>query len=329
MATFVPALVPAVANVGGATTSGIGTISTTSLATFGRFVVEMAPKVLTRASIISLFMPSQLGADDEVAPPPQTGEVDVRFKYYLAENGAKNLVGYRVDKGGNYLNKLNKVKANWDATHKSIIAEVDGVRLTWLPNGDGDIIYPDSESPMDSGITVPNIWIRPIENIEKDFSTPLYGERQLVEHIVTFPPDSGIPPLYLVYSQARGPNGRYVSNGEPKPTLNRSSLRAETKRKIEAEARKDANGNFTDKNGDIIDDWHYGHKHGVENRRIIRAGEHLGMTQEQLNDFVNDHPNYFQIEDKTHNLSHQGEKPGNGDLEPIIREMLKWQRANK
>jgi hypothetical protein len=60
---------------------------------------------------------------------------------------------------------------------------------------------------------------------------------------------------------------------------------------------------------------------GFENRRIIAAGQRLGLNQEQLNQFVNAHPNYFFIEEEAVNVSHVGEIPGGGDLGRIIADM--------
>jgi hypothetical protein len=119
----------------------------------------------------------------------------------------------------------------------------------------------------------------------------------------------------------RGDDGRYVSTGEPKPLLSRPSLRSATKRKIEDSAEKDAFGNFVDDNDNIISDWHYGHKAGVENRRILKAADEMGMSQGELNDFTNSRPDYYQIEDAKTNLSHADEKLGSGDLDEIIEHM--------
>lgn len=63
------------------------------------------------------------------------------------------------------------------------------------------------------------------------------------------------------------------------------------------------------------------HEYVWENRRILRAADELGMTQQQLNDFVNSIPERFRIETKADNLSHKFEKPGNGEIDEIKKEM--------
>ncbi len=52
--------------------------------------------------------------------------------------------------------------------------------------------------------------------------------------------------------------------------MSRPSLRADTKRQAKR-LLKNAFGNFIDEN--VISDWHYGHRTGVENRRILKAAD--------------------------------------------------------
>ncbi len=99
----------------------------------------------------------------------------------------------------------------------------------------------------------------------------------------------------------------------PTVQLERPSLREGTKRAIEAAAPKTPDGKFIDPhrpNQTIDGPWDYGHKYGRENRRLIREATESGMTQEQFNDWVNSHPEWFQIEGHTDNISHAFEKPG-------------------
>ncbi|NAX46655.1 hypothetical protein CAG70_06535 [Photobacterium halotolerans] len=209
----------------------------------------------------------------------------------------------------------------------SVALEKDGPHLTWLPAETGD---PDWQLTPDQtdGFEQKDIHTTPVS--DEWFPTvetyPADTETHWSDFVLVFPQDSGIPPIYIVYweNQPRGKDGRWGSSGEPKPTLHRTSLRAETKRQIEAKAKKDANGNFLDDQRNVIENWHYGHKPGSENRRILRAAEELGMTQEELNDFVNSRPDYFQIEDAVRNWSHADEKPGYDELEKITRDMKRF-----
>jgi hypothetical protein len=76
-----------------------------------------------------------------------------------------------------------------------------------------------------------------------------------------------------------------------------------------------------DSRGNVLTDWHYGHIRGHENRRILAAADELGLSQSQLNDYVNARPQFFQVEDAARNLSHAGELPGKNQLGPILRDM--------
>ena len=94
--------------------------------------------------------------------------------------------------------------------------------------------------------------------------------------------------------------------------LKRPSLWQATKDAIKKAAKRNADGKFLDANtGEVIEgEPVYGHKYGRENRRLILEASEKGMTQEQFNQWVNEHPEWFQTETKANNESHRFEKPG-------------------
>ncbi len=54
------------------------------------------------------------------------------------------------------------------------------------------------------------------------------------------------------------------------------------------------------------------------------------MNQQELNDFMNSRPDYYQIEDTKTNLSHINEKPGIDELGDIKRDMRRFlKKRNK
>ena len=119
----------------------------------------------------------------------------------------------------------------------------------------------------------------------------------------------------------RSSNGQFEYDGRPAGGgLGRPSLRAGTKRAIEDAARRRA-GQFLDGDGRAINNPVYGHKPGLENRRILEAGRRMGLSQGQVNDFVNGHPHYFQMQDGPDNLAHLGEMPGKDQLDDILDDM--------
>lgn len=117
-------------------------------------------------------------------------------------------------------------------------------------------------------------------------------------------------------------DGRFAADDTiARSQLHRPSLRSETKKTIEANARKNSQGQYVDHNGEVITDFHYGHISGHENRRILSAADELRLSQSQLNDYVNARPQFFQIEDATRNFSHAGEMLSNGKIDHIIADM--------
>lgn len=94
--------------------------------------------------------------------------------------------------------------------------------------------------------------------------------------------------------------------------LERPDLRQSTKEAIKAAAKKNSEGKFLDANTNEVIEGEpvYGHKYGREHRRLVLEAVDKGMTQEQFNDWVNDHPEWFQTETKANNESHRFEKPG-------------------
>ena len=114
------------------------------------------------------------------------------------------------------------------------------------------------------------------------------------------------------------PNAPTPRSGEP---LQRPPLRENSKAIIEASADTNAQGQFVDPEGNVIIEPEYGHIYGHENRRIVAAGEELGLSQSQLNEYVNSRPEFFQIEERAVNVSHANEMPGLEPYDHIIADM--------
>jgi hypothetical protein len=93
--------------------------------------------------------------------------------------------------------------------------------------------------------------------------------------------------------------------------LKRPALRQSLKDAVLKAAKRNTKGELLDANtGEVVREPVYGHKYGREHRRLALEAAEKGMTQEQFNDWVNDHPEWFQIETKANNESHRFEKPG-------------------
>ncbi|SJN55509.1 S-type Pyocin [Vibrio ruber DSM 16370] len=302
---------------------GISTVSEEAFLTRigGAALAELpglALKIVGRIGILAAFVPNKLADSTLYSAADMRNKDTVETNIRLGFNTKGRIYGYHVN--GADIPK-REVKRVGD---KFVVELEPDITIEWVPiSGDfgGKPILVNPIPEMEKF----DIWIHPQADQGQEFDntyiTPI-ADADLQDYILTFPAEIGLPPLYVVYShQIREPNGQFGASKYPKPELNRTSLRAETKRQIEEEAFKDANGHFTDSDGNVLTDWHYGHRYGLENRRILRAADQMGMTQEELNDFVNAHPDYFVIEDAKTNLSHVNEKPDSDDLRKILREM--------
>ncbi|CAM3968185.1 S-type Pyocin [Vibrio aerogenes] len=287
----------------------------------------MAMKVIGRAGILAALAPSSLGDGTLYTEDDIQQQAMVKTNIRLGFDASGHLYGYHVD--GDAIPKRTVTQNG----NKFSVTLEEGITIEWVPEaGDfgGKPILVNPIPNMESH----TIWIHPQaeqgQEFENTYITPV-ADADLNDYILVFPADTGLAPLYVVYQQIRRPNGQFGPSTEPKPSLDRPSLRAKTKRDIQAQAEaegfKDKDGNFTDEQGNVLSDWHYGHKSGHENRRILKAADEMGMTQAELNDFVNAHPDYFQIEDAKRNLSHKDEKPGTDDLRQILRDMRKFLKS--
>uniref|UniRef100_UPI001F1BE710 S-type pyocin domain-containing protein n=1 Tax=Vibrio anguillarum TaxID=55601 RepID=UPI001F1BE710 len=79
-------------------------------------------------------------------------------------------------------------------------------------------LTPDTVLPENDQLDVHNIWVRPIEEHEQEIGTALYPEDDLAEYIVTFPADSGVSPLYLVFNKPSG-DIKYIPAPRGNPPL--------------------------------------------------------------------------------------------------------------
>ncbi|EJB1759916.1 S-type pyocin domain-containing protein [Vibrio parahaemolyticus] len=178
------------------TTNTIGTwsISGEALAGFARM----------GGFLVAALWPSQL-ADGTLEGNPDfatgnTTTMRVRFNMYTDESGKQQVVGIKTGEGSAYGERVVKREAVQQGQH--FVAELEnGITITWTPDGSTDVLTPDTVLPENDQLDVHNIWVRPIEEHEQEIGTALYPEEELAEYIVTFPADSGVSPLYLVFNK--------------------------------------------------------------------------------------------------------------------------------
>lgn len=211
---------------GAATNLGILSSSTTN--TIGTWSISgeaLAGFARMGGFLVAALWPSQL-ADGTLEgnrdfATGDTTTMRVRFNMYTDENGKQQVVGIKTGEGSAYGERVAKREAVQQGQH--FVAELEnGITITWTPDGSTDVLTPDTVLPENDQLDVHNIWVRPIEEHEQEIGTVLYPENDLAEYIVTFPADSGLLPLYIVFnkpSSGSATNLKYVPAPRGNPPL--------------------------------------------------------------------------------------------------------------
>ncbi|HGS5164616.1 TPA: S-type pyocin domain-containing protein [Vibrio harveyi] len=202
-------------------TTNLGILSTSTTNTMGTWSISgeaLAGFARMGGFLAAALWPSQLGdgtleGNTDFASDDTT-TMRVRFNMYTDENGKQQVVGIKTGEGSAYGERVAKREAVQQGQH--FVAELEnGITITWTPDGSTDVLTPDTVLPENDQLDVHNIWVRPIEEHEQEIGTALYPEEELAEYIVTFPADTGISPLYLVFRKtARDESGVVTGTGE-------------------------------------------------------------------------------------------------------------------
>ncbi|HIF9499301.1 TPA: S-type pyocin domain-containing protein [Photobacterium damselae] len=176
--------------------------------------------VVSRIPWLGLFIPSQLGdgtlADSQYLQGVGSIETRVKFRFVTDANGKKFVTGYHVGDGmtgyGDPVKVVNVEEVSAGLA-KSYIADLgDGIKITWYPEEQDKTPF-NLPRPHTDDIDPSTILVRPIESDE--IRTTVYPEEELQELILTFPADSGISPLYVVFNaKARYESGVVTGQGK-------------------------------------------------------------------------------------------------------------------
>ncbi|WP_093275180.1 T6SS effector antibacterial DNase [Vibrio xiamenensis] len=196
--------------------TNLGIISTSTSNTMGTWSISgdaIAGFARMGGFLLAALWPSQL-ADGTLEGNPDIVTMRVRFNMYTDENGKQQVVGIKTGDGSAYGERVTKREAVQQG--QNFVAELEnGITILWTPDGSTDVLKPDTILPENDQLDVHNIWVRPIEDHEQEIGTVLYPEVDLAEYIFTFPADSGLPPLYVVFRKtARDESGVVTGNGE-------------------------------------------------------------------------------------------------------------------
>ncbi|HIF9138115.1 TPA: S-type pyocin domain-containing protein [Photobacterium damselae] len=176
--------------------------------------------IASRIPWLGLFVSSQLGdgtlADSQYLQGIGSIETRVKFRFVTDVNGKQLVTGYHIGDGMTGYGapvKVVKVEEASAGFAKSYIADLgDGIKITWYPEEQDKTPF-NLPRPYTEDIDPSTILVRPIESDE--IRTTVYPEEDLQEFILTFPADSGISPLYVVFNaKARHESGVVTGQGE-------------------------------------------------------------------------------------------------------------------
>ncbi|QQX61438.1 S-type pyocin domain-containing protein [Pseudomonas chlororaphis] len=126
----------------------------------------------------------------------------VRFQFRRDANGVLRIYGIHTSaKSGE--DRVPTAEARWNADKSAMEAHLEGLIITWTPNN-GPVVNAPTTYP---GIpeTLDNLLVHPIpEGQDSRFSHyPGQDAEDITwqDIIVSFPADSGVPPLYLVFAK--------------------------------------------------------------------------------------------------------------------------------
>jgi len=136
----------------------------------------------------------------------------VRFHLHVDATGNLRVAGYHVNESTGYKDRVPVAHAQRVGENFEVVVD-DDFTLVWYPDESGHRLLTSTEYPADSGIDPYSILVTPIQEDGQEHSPPGYQRpfEDQVELIVSFPADSGIEPLYLVFQKAAGSSAEKVS----------------------------------------------------------------------------------------------------------------------
>lgn len=155
----------------------------------------------TAASTLLLALwPSNLGdgtlySEDELRGL-SAASTRVRFQFRRGTDGIVRAYGLHTQTGS-----VPVVDARWSDGKRAMEAQLGGVTIIWTPN-EGPVVSAPTTYP---GVTeaLDNVLVHPIaEDADSEIKVfPAEDDLTWQDVIITFPADSGVPPLYLVFAK--------------------------------------------------------------------------------------------------------------------------------
>lgn len=285
---------------------------------------------------------------DPTPPEPSPGKPyhgDIANAYWV--NAANLEAGHKlIDDNGNWQTvvsvrveqkPLNSYNLEVENDHTFFIRGLGGDAGIWVHNTDCWLSLPPGAKKYMVGNQEVNIfkdqWGNTIRTIQNPIWHPGMKAARFIEvkevngKIIIANVDK--PNIYRTPGKpARDDKGNYTYDPDrPLTDYYRPNLTKETKEKILAEYELQPDGSYKGQKGEIINGpFDIGHKDGYEHRRLALAAHELKLSQKEFNEFVNAHPDYFRVENRSRNRSHVDEKPGSDELDSIKREIRKFKK---
>ena len=156
--------------------------------------------------VLLAFLPRDIGDSTLYTPEQlanmQSASTRVRFQFRQDETGEIGIYGIHT-KPGSGSDRVPVAHARWNADKSAMVAVLDGISITWTPNN-GPVVsapspYPGASERLD------NLLVHPIAAGQDSAITHYPGrdaeDLTWLDTIITFPADSGVAPLYLVFAK--------------------------------------------------------------------------------------------------------------------------------
>ncbi|MEG5264940.1 S-type pyocin domain-containing protein [Pseudomonas sp. JDS28PS106] len=158
------------------------------------------------AVFVAGMLPARMGdgtlySDDELRAMNAAAS-RVRFQFRRDAQGQLQLYGIHTGVTGD--DTVPTVKAQWTADHRALQADLgDGITIIWTPNN-GPLKAPELVHPQAGDERLNTILVHPIaEGTDTQIEVyPEVDDITLGDRIITFPAESGLRSLYVVFSKA-------------------------------------------------------------------------------------------------------------------------------
>lgn len=189
------------------TAGTIGRVAGTLGSDLGTWAVRGVAGASAALNVVLLaFWPRDIGDSTLYTPEQlaslQSARTRVRFQFRQDEMGQMGVYGIHTSPGSGS-DRVPVAHARWNADKSAMVAVLDGISITWTPNN-GPVVsapspYPGTPERLD------NLLVHPIA-VGPDSAITHYPGRDAEDvtwrdTIITFPADSGVAPLYLVFAK--------------------------------------------------------------------------------------------------------------------------------